>query len=45
MENITWIYIDEYYAMGRGYEEYISADGLLGKIIWDDGCQEIYDIG
>lgn len=45
MENIIWIYRDEYYAMGKSYEEYISADGLLVKMIWDDGFQEVYEIG
>lgn len=45
MEKITWIYNDEYYAMGRSYKEYISTDGLLIKQIWDDGFEEVYNIG
>lgn len=45
MEKIIWIYRGEYGEMGRSYKEYISADGLLIKQIWDDGFEEVYNIG
>lgn len=45
MEKIIWFYRDEYEDGGRSYKEYISADGLLVKMIWDNGIQEVYDIG
>ncbi len=39
-----WIKISEYSAMGVSYEEFISADEKYGKMVWNDGYEEIYEI-
>ena len=44
MTEIKWIFVQEVSVMGVGYEEYISEDETLGKIVYDDGTEEIYEI-
>lgn len=44
MTEIKWIFVQEISVMGVGYEEYISEDEKLGKIVYDDGTEEIYEI-
>jgi hypothetical protein len=45
MKNVKWIflqYVGE--SISNSFEEYISADGLFCKQIWDDGFVEIFRI-
>ena len=42
-EQSQWIYVGRIESHGVGFEEYTSADGKLGKQVWDDGYEEIYE--
>ena len=43
---IEWIKVQDVYVDGSwlGYTEYISADGTMGRQVWFDGFEEIYEI-
>ena len=43
---MEWIKVQEVHPNGCpcGYTEYISKDGTMGKQIWFDGYEEIYEI-
>lgn len=43
---MEWIKVKEVRPDGCpcGYTEYISADGTMGKQVWFDGYEEIYEI-
>ena len=45
MTNIKWNYIGTIEAMGEGFDQYESEDGTLGKNVWFDGYEEIFEIG
>lgn len=42
-EQSQWIRVGRVESHGVGFEEYVSADGKLGKQVWDDGYEEIYE--
>ena len=44
MNEIKWIFVQEVSVCGIGYEEYVSEDGIYGRIVYDDGTEEIYEI-
>lgn len=41
---MKWVFVQEVSAMGISYKEYVSEDGILGKIVWFDGEEEIYEL-
>ena len=43
---MEWIKVQEVHCGGSwlGYIEYVSADGTMGKHVWFDGYEEIYEI-
>lgn len=44
MDEIKWIFVQEVSVMGVSYTEYVSEDETMGKIIYNDGTEEIYEI-
>ena len=44
MDEIKWIFVQEVSAMGVSYIEYISEDEKMGKVVYNDGTEEIYEI-
>lgn len=44
MEEIKWIFVQEVSAMGVSCTEYISEDGKMGKVVYNDGTEETYEI-
>lgn len=44
---MKWIEVQEVYLNGCycGYTEYISEDGTMGRQVWFDGEEEIYEVG
>lgn len=44
MNEIKWIFVQEVSAMGVSYIEYISEDGKMGKVVYNDGTEETYEI-
>ena len=45
MEEIKWMYVRTHHGQGTWYEQYVSEDGTLAKLVWYDGYEEIYEIG
>lgn len=45
MKNIKWNYVRTIEAMGDGFDQYENEDGTLGKNVWFDGYEEIFEIG
>lgn len=43
-EKIKWEFVQEVSVVGIGYTEYVSEDGKLGRLVYDDGEEEIYEI-
>ena len=45
-KSMEWIKVQEVHCDGTwlGYTEYVSADGTMGKHVWFDGYEEIYEI-
>jgi hypothetical protein len=45
-KNMEWIKVQEVRPNGCpcGYIEYISEDGTMGRQVWFDGYEEIYEI-
>lgn len=43
---VEWIKVQDVNVDGSwlGYTEYISADGTMGRQVWFDGFEEIYEI-
>lgn len=41
---MTWKFIQEVSEMGTGYKEYVSEDGKYGRIVYNDGFEEIYEL-
>lgn len=41
---MKWVFVEKVSVMGVSFEEYVSEDGTLGKIVWDDGEEEIYEL-
>ena len=41
---MKWIYMNTVAACGQGFNSYISEDGKLGKTIWFDGHEEIFEL-
>lgn len=41
---MEWIKIQEVTTCPIGYTEYVSEDGTMGKQVWFDGFEEIYEI-
>ena len=46
MKTMEWIKVQEVHPNGcpYGYTEYISKDGTMGRQVWFDGYEEIYEI-
>lgn len=46
MKTMKWIKVQEVYPNDCpcGYTEYISEDGTMGRQVWFDGYEEIYEI-
>ena len=46
LKAMKWIKVKEVHCDGTwlGYTEYVSADGTMGKQVWFDGYEEIYEI-
>ncbi len=46
MKTMEWIKVQEVRPNGCpcGYTEYISEDGTMGRQVWFDGYEEIYEI-
>jgi hypothetical protein len=46
MKAMKWIEVQEVRPNGCpcGYTEYISEDGTMGRHVWFDGYEEIYEI-
>lgn len=42
-EQSQWHYVGRVEAYGVGFDEYISTDKTLGKQVWDDGYEEIFE--
>jgi hypothetical protein len=45
-KTMEWIKVQEVHPHGCpcGYTEYISKDGTMGRQVWFDGYEEIYEI-
>lgn len=43
-EEIKWIFVQKDSAAGIICEEYVSEDGKLGRLVYNDGYEEIYEI-
>ena len=43
-EKIKWVFVQEVSAVGVSYREYVSEDGKFGRIVYNDGEEEIYEI-
>lgn len=43
-EKIKWEFVQEVSVIGISYEEYVSEDGKFGRIVYNDGEEEIYEI-
>lgn len=43
-EEIKWIFVQEVSVPGISYEEYVSEDGKFGRLVYNDGEEEIYEI-
>ena len=43
-EKIKWAFIQENSAAGIVCEEYVSEDGKFGRLVYNDGYEEIYEI-
>jgi len=44
LEEIKWIFVQKESVAGVMYEEYVSEDGKLGRLVYNDGYEEIYEI-
>lgn len=43
-EEIKWVFVQKMSAAGITCEEYVSEDGELGRVVYNDGYEEIYKI-
>ena len=43
-EKIKWVFIQTTSAAGITCEEYVSEDGKFGRLVYNDGYEEIYEI-
>lgn len=43
-EEIRWEFVQEVSVAGISYEEYVSEDGKFGRLVYNDGYEEIYEI-
>ena len=43
-EKIKWVFVQEDSVAGIVCEEYVSEDGKLGRLVYNDGYEEIYEI-
>lgn len=43
-EKIKWIFLQKTSVAGVTCEEYMSEDGKLGRFVYNDGYEEIYEI-
>lgn len=43
-EEIKWEFVQEVSVAGISYEEYVSEDGKFGRLVYNDGEEEIYEI-
>ena len=43
-EKIKWEFVQKTSVAGIACEEYVSEDGKLGRLVFNDGYEEIYEI-
>lgn len=43
-EKIKWEFVQEVSVVGISYKEYVSEDGKFGRLVYNDGEEEIYEI-
>lgn len=43
-EKIKWEFVQEISVAGISCEEYVSEDGKFGRMVYNDGYEEIYEI-
>lgn len=43
-EEIKWVFVQKDSVAGIVLEEYVSEDGKFGRLVYNDGYEEIYDI-
>ena len=43
-KEIKWEFVQEVSVVGISYKEYVSEDGKFGRMVYNDGYEEIYEI-
>ena len=43
-DKIKWEFVQEVSVAGISYDEYVSENGKFGRLVYNDGEEEIYEI-
>lgn len=43
-ETMKWVFVQETAAAGITCKEYVSEDGKFGRVVYNDGYEEVYEI-